>query len=132
MSEGSGLHAAEALSYTMVLCADIDVMRGFYAELLGLAVQREVPGRYLELRAGPVTLAFRLRSRPYDGAPGDGASLQLAFRVPLDDVDLAAEQLTAAGIDLLEPVHDLADFGHRVLFFLDPEGNVVEYFAELD
>ena len=131
MPDGTGLHAADTLSYTMVLCRSVDVMKAFYTDLLGLPVQREVPGRYLELRAGEVTLAFRLRGRPYDGVPGDGASVQLAFQVGLADVDLAAEQLTTAGIQPLEPVQDLADFGHRVLFFLDPEGNVVEYFAQL-
>ena len=115
----------------MVLCADIDAMKAFYADLLGLRVRMEVPGRYLELEAGAVTLAFRLRSRSYDGEPGEGAAVQLAFRVERRDVDLAAEQLAAAGVEPVEPVHDLPDFGHRVLFFLDPEGNVVEYFADL-
>ena len=131
MPDGSGLHAANGLDYTMVLCDSVDVMKAFYTDLLGLPIQREVPGRYVELRAGAVTLAFRLRSRPYDGTGADGAAVQLAFRVERDDVDLAAEQLRAAGIEPVEPVQDLADFGHRVLFFLDPEGNVVEYFAEI-
>ncbi|MEM8708480.1 MAG: VOC family protein [Actinomycetota bacterium] len=128
---GRGLHAADSLDYTMVLCADIDAMKAFYGDLLGLPVQREIAGRYLELRAGTVTLAFRLRSRPYDGEPASGASVQLAFRVERDDVDLAAQQLESAGVAALEPVQDLPDFGHRVLFFADPEGNVIEYFAEI-
>lgn len=47
------------------------------------------------------------------------------------DVDAAAEQLLQRGVDLLEPPHDLPEFGHRVLFFADPEHNVVEIFAEI-
>ena len=133
MSERRGLGALRNLDYTMLLCNDIGPMRTFYVDLLGLPVQREVPGRYIELRAGGATLALRLRTRPYDGPAREvpGASVQLAFRVPPADVDLAAEQLAERGVELLEPVHDLPDFGHRVLFFADPEQNVVELYAEV-
>jgi glyoxylase I family protein len=90
----------------MLLCSDITTMRAFYAEVLGLQVQHEIPERYVELRAGAATLALRLRSRPYDGPAREtaGASVQLAFRVPPADVDAAAEQLVERGIGLLEPV----------------------------
>lgn len=133
MSEARGLAAVDELAYTMVLCGDVDSMRAFYADVLGLEVEREVAGRYLELRAGTTRLAFRLRSRPYDGPPrqAPGASVQLAFRVEPSDVDAAVEQLARLGIEPLEPVRDLPDFGHRVLFIADPEGNVVEIFAEI-
>lgn len=133
MNESSGLAALRNLDYTMLLCDDIEPMRSFYVDVLGLEVQREIPRRYLELRAGAATLALRLRSRPYDGPPRTtpGASIQLAFRVPPPDVDAAAEQLVDRGIELLEPVHDLPDFGHRVLFFADPEHNVIEIYAEI-
>ncbi len=129
----SGLGALRNLDYTMLLCSDIEPMRAFYVGVLGLEIQREIPGRYLELRAGAATLALRLRSRPYDGPARDvtGASVQLAFRVPPPDVDVAAQQLLERGVELLEPVRDLPDFGHRVLFVADPEHNVVEIYAEI-
>ena len=129
----AGLAALRSLDYTMLLCDDLGPMRRFYVDVLGLAVQQEVPDRYLEVRVGGTTLAFRLRSRPYDGPSREkpGASVQLAFRVPPADVEAAARQLTALGVDLLEPVHDLPDFGHRVVFFADPEHNVLEIYAEI-
>lgn len=133
MNESAGLGALRNLDYTMLLCDEIEPMRSFYVDILGLEVHREIPNRYLELRAGAVTLALRLRSRPYDGPSRrtPGASIQLAFRVPPADVNAAAEQLVDQGIELLEPVHDLPDFGHRVLFVSDPERNVIEIYAEI-
>ena len=133
MSRSAGLGALRNLDYTMLLCEDIGPMRAFYVDVLGLEVHSEIPGRYLELRTGAATLALRLRSRSYDGLPREvaGASVQLAFRVPPPDVDAAAEQLVERGIEPLEPVRDLPDFGHRVLFFADPEQNVVEIYAEI-
>lgn len=133
MSDHAGLGALRNLDYTMLLCRDLGPMRTFYVDVLGLEVQREVAGRYLELRVGATTLALRLRSRPYDGPPPEtpAASVQLAFRVPPPDVGVAARQLVERGVELLEPVHDLPDFGHRVLFFADPEHNVIEIYAEI-
>ncbi|MEM7340354.1 MAG: VOC family protein [Actinomycetota bacterium] len=133
MDPERGLGALRSLDYTMLLCVDLAAMRAFYVDVLGLPVQREISGRYLELRVGAATLALRLRSRPYDGPARTepGAAVQLAFRVPPADVDAAASQLVERGVELLEPVHDLTDFGHRVLFVADPEQNVIEIYAEI-
>lgn len=133
MDAPHGLDALRQLDYTMLVCTDIAPMRAFYADVLGLPVEREIPGRYVELRVGASILGLRLRSRPYDGPPRDvaGASVHLAFRVPPRDVDIAVEQLRQRGVELLESVRDLPDFGHRVAFFADPEHNVVEIYAEI-
>ncbi|ACQ78277.1 Glyoxalase/bleomycin resistance protein/dioxygenase [Beutenbergia cavernae DSM 12333] len=133
MDTPGGLGALRSLDYTMLLCDDVAMMRAFYADVLGLDVQREVPGRYVELRVGSATLALRRRGRPYDGpAPlAASASVQLAFRVPPNDVDIAAAQLVAGGAELLEPVRSFPEFGHRAVFFADPEQNVIEIYAEV-
>jgi len=117
----------------MLLCEDIASMRNFYVDKLGLNVHREIPDRYLELKVGATTLALRLRGRTYDGPSPDrnSASVQLAFRVPPGDVDIAAQQLIDHSIELLEPVQEFPDFGHRALFVADPEQNVIEIFAEV-
>ncbi|MCP4222938.1 MAG: glyoxalase/bleomycin resistance/dioxygenase family protein [Actinomycetia bacterium] len=133
MNQPTGLGTIRNLDYVMLLCTEIEPMRDFYADVLGFPICREIPGKFVELRVGGSLLALRLRGRPYDGSPSvpTSASVQLAFRVPPSDVDVAASQLADVGIELLEPVADLPDFGHRVLFFADPEHNVIEVYAEI-
>jgi catechol 2,3-dioxygenase-like lactoylglutathione lyase family enzyme len=66
-----------------------------------------------------------------DPAPPRGAlSAQLAFRVPLEAVDECATELTSAGVTLVSPPTD-QPWGHRTLFFRDPDGNVLEIFADI-
>jgi catechol 2,3-dioxygenase-like lactoylglutathione lyase family enzyme len=57
-------------------------------------------------------------------------SLQLAFRVPPRDVDRCAAELAEAGVPILLPPTD-QPWGHRTLFFRDPDGNVLEVYAEI-
>ena len=133
MNEITGLGAIRNLDYTILLCEDIEPMRRFYTEVMGFEIRHEIPGRWVEFKVGSSLLALRLRGRPYDGprpVPGT-ASVQFAFRVPPGGVEIAAAQLVEHGIDLLEPVTDLELFGHRTLFFADPEHNVIEIYAEI-
>ena len=62
--------------------------------------------------------------------PNGSASLQLAFKVSAPEVDQCADELARQGVDLLAPPTDQV-FGHRTLFFRDPDGNLLEVFAEL-
>lgn len=131
MSGTSGLESIRNIDYTVLLCDDVETMARFYADVLGFRLRHAVPGKWAEFQVGGSLLAMRLRTRSYDGPRTDGASVQLAFRVPPDDVDVCVEQLARRGVQPLEPVADLADFGHRVLFFADPENNVIEIYAEI-
>jgi len=56
--------------------------------------------------------------------------VQLAFRVPPDEVAPAEAALRQAGVTIVDPTTDQA-WGHRTLFFNDPEGNVLEIYAEI-
>ena len=133
MKSPAGIKAIGNLDYTMLLCSNVDVMVAFYGTVMQFTLRRHIPGRYAEFAVGSSTLALRLRSRPYDGPAGaaEAASVQLAFRVPPGEVAVAAQQLEMAGIKMLEPMADLEDFGHRTLFFADPENNIVEIYAEI-
>ncbi|MFT4960618.1 MAG: lactoylglutathione lyase [Paracoccaceae bacterium] len=62
--------------------------------------------------------------------PTGSAALQLAFWVALMQVDLCADELIRQGINLISPPTD-RDFGHRTLFFRDPDGNLLEIYAEI-
>jgi len=81
------------------------------------------------MRCGSSTTAHVGRFN--DTPPEQGVlSLQLAFRVPPQAVAECAAALEAKGIRLISPLTD-HPFGHRTIFFRDPDGNVLEIFAEI-
>jgi catechol 2,3-dioxygenase-like lactoylglutathione lyase family enzyme len=125
------LTAVTELSYAIVLCDDIGRMKAFYRELFGFAVDSESETS-LALRAGGVLLALRERTRDYDGrgVRPDLPGVQLAFRVAPDAVAQCYQQLLAKGVVILEPPTDQPR-GHRTVYFADPEGNVLEVYAEI-
>lgn len=118
------------LDYVILLCDDFTRMQAFYQGTLGFPVHRELDG-WLELRVGSVLLTLRRRGRPYDGGKLPGtASVQLAFRVAPAEVDSCYQELIQKQVEILEEPRD-REFGHRTLFFRDPEGNVLEIYAEI-
>jgi catechol 2,3-dioxygenase-like lactoylglutathione lyase family enzyme len=50
--------------------------------------------------------------------------------VPVPGVDRRADELSRRGVALISPPTDRA-FGHRTLFFRDPDGNLLEVYAEI-
>lgn len=121
-----------AIDYTVVLARDMAAMRTFYADVLGFDSVRELSPNWLEYRVGDNILALAKPRLIADDAPtpAGSAALQLAFRVPIADVDRCADELTKKGIALLSPPTDQS-FGHRTLFFRDPDGNLLEIFADI-
>ena len=129
---GSAFQAIRAIDYTVIFVRDMAAMRRFYEDVLGFPRIRELSPRWIEYRVGYNTLAL---ARPGLTAadsptPGGSASLQLAFKVSAPEVDLCADELVRQGVPLLSPPTDQA-FGHRTLFFRDPDGNLLEVFAEI-
>jgi uncharacterized glyoxalase superfamily protein PhnB len=48
----------------------------------------------------------------------------------LSDVEAWYAQLLKKEVTILEPRRD-QDYGHRTLFFKDPEGNILEIYANI-
>jgi catechol-2,3-dioxygenase len=118
------------MDYVVLLCRDLAPMQRFYHEVLGFTVYRDLPG-WIELQVGSSLLTLRRRDRPYDGAVITGsAGVQLAFRVTPDDLDAWHAKLLAVGAPVLEEPTDKG-YGHRTVFYRDPEGNVVELYADV-
>jgi catechol 2,3-dioxygenase-like lactoylglutathione lyase family enzyme len=51
-------------------------------------------------------------------------------RFSASEVDRCADELLRQGVNLLSPPTDQS-FGHRTLFFRDPDGNLLEVFADI-
>ena len=129
---GSAFKAIRAIDYSVIFVRDMAAMRPFYQEVLGFPLLRELSPGWIEYRVGGNTLVLARPSRTAADVPtpNGSASLQLAFKVSAAEVDRCADELVQQGVDLLSPPTDQA-FGHRTLFFRDPDGNLLEVFAEI-
>src|SRR5262245_55936329 len=120
------------IDYTVVFARDMEAMRHFYETVMEFPLLRALSDRWIEYRVGSTTLALTPHgARFHDPPPPRGAlSLQMAFRVAPEVVADCAAALEAKGIKLISPLTD-HPFGHRTIFFRDPDGNVLEIFAEI-
>lgn len=125
------LTLVKQLTYVIVLCDDIDRMKAFYRDLFAFPVDSE-SATSLAFRAGAVLLALRQRTRAYDGlgVRAELPGVQIAFLVSPEEVDLCYAQLVAKGVPILDPPTDQPR-GHRTVYFSDPEGNMLEIYAEI-
>lgn len=129
----SPFSAIRAIDYTVIFVRDMAAMRRFYEDVLALSPLRELSPNWIEYGLGSNTLALARPSRTATDAPipSGSASLQLAFRVSAAEVDACADELLRQGVALLSPPTNQQPFGHRTLFFRDPDGNLLEIYAEI-
>jgi len=120
------------LDYTIIYARDMAAMRSFYGTVLNFPVNRELGPQWIEYRVGSNLLALTERGLLFDDpAPPRGAlSVQLGFRVAPKEVDDCAKELTARGVAIAGPPTD-QPWGHRTLFFRDPDGNMLEIYADI-
>ncbi|OPZ00024.1 glyoxalase [Bradyrhizobium sacchari] len=128
----SPFRAIRAIDYTVIFVRDMAAMCRFYEDVLALSRLRELSPNWIEYGIGPNTLALARPGRTANDAPTPegSASLQLAFKVSADEVDQCAGELVRQGVALLSPPTNQS-FGHRTLFFRDPDGNLLEVYAEI-
>ena len=102
------LSRVDQLSYVIVLCDDLERMKAFYRDLFSFRVANE-SATGLTFRVGSVFLGLRKRTRAYDGRGAGPAS---------------------PGVQILDPPNN-QPWGHRTVYFSDPEGNILEIYAEI-
>ncbi|MFL6650046.1 MAG: VOC family protein [Sulfurifustaceae bacterium] len=121
-----------SIDYTVIFARQMAAMREFYGTTLGFPVHKELGTKWTEFRVGANLLALTERGALFDDpAPPIGAlSLQLAFRVTPREVAQCAATLAERGVKIISGPTD-QPFGHRTLFFRDPDGNVLEIYAEI-
>lgn len=128
----SAFQAIRSIDYTVIFVRDMAAMRHFYEDVLCFPLIRELSPGWIEYRIGGNTLTLARPSRTASDAPipVGSASLQLAFKVAPPEVDACAAELQRRGVTLFSPPTDQS-FGHRTLFFRDPDGNLLEIYAEI-
>jgi glyoxylase I family protein len=127
------LSQIHSFDYAILLCDKLDETRAFYRDVMGFSIETDL-GRWVSFRVGATLLTLRPRGRSAVGDDGPtipgSAAVQLAFRVPPPAVDACHAELVAKGVPILRGPTDLPDWRHRTLFFRDPEGNIIEIYAE--
>jgi catechol 2,3-dioxygenase-like lactoylglutathione lyase family enzyme len=126
------LRAIRALDYTILFARDLPAMRKFYTEVMRFGVYFEIADSWIELRVGGNMLALARPGLvvPDSPPPAGTASVQLAFRVRREEVDAAEAALRDEGVAIVAPATDQR-WGHRTLFFRDPDGNLLEIYADI-
>lgn len=121
-----------SIDYTVIPVRQMAAMRDFYGVTLGFPLQRELSPRWIEFRVGSniLALAENGSTSKDETLPIGAMSLQLAFRVAPAEVASCAAVLTERGVDIVSGPTD-RPFGHRTLFFKDPDGNLLEIYAEI-
>ena len=119
--------------YTILLCEKLDETRRFYQDVMRFPIEH-THDTWISFRIGSSLLALRPRGARLgwdDGVAMPGsAAVQLAFRVPPSVVDQCYDELVAKGVEVVRPPANIESWRHRALFFRDPEGNIVEIYAE--
>lgn len=121
-----------SLDYTVIFARQMKVMQHFYGTVMGFALHRQLGDKWFEYRVGSNILALTERGALFDDpSPPTGVlSLQLAFRVAPAEVATCAATLKERGVHIVSGPTD-QPWGHRTLFFRDPDGNVLEIYAEI-
>ncbi|MBZ9821609.1 VOC family protein [Mesorhizobium sp. CA4] len=120
------------IDYTVVFARDMKEMRRFYEDVMGFRAHSSLGEGWIAYQVGSCLLALTERGVMFHDAPTPvGAlSVQLAFRVTPSQVDQCAETLREKGVAIESGPTD-RPWGHRTLFFRDPDGNVLEIYADI-
>jgi catechol 2,3-dioxygenase-like lactoylglutathione lyase family enzyme len=123
------LNTISWLGYVALHCRDLQAARRFYRHVMGFPIAHE-RADWIQFQVGDTGLVLRPIAGGHGDRQAEQTTVQLGIRVGYDEISACYEKLKARGVELLEPPSDQG-WGHCTLFFADPEGNLVEIYAEL-
>jgi catechol-2,3-dioxygenase len=136
--EVNTLKSIRHLDYVVLLCNDLPLMKHFYHHIMGFPIYLETAS-WIEMRVGSVLLTLSKRDHPFVGPalPDNSAAVQLAFRVRPQDVQSCYEELKDKHVEIVQAPQIIDRsvwkyWKHRTVFFKDPEGNLLEIYAEIE
>lgn len=122
--------------------ADIDKMTAWYGDILGFKVTKEVPMgqgggkvRFIESGTQRIELVYSPGSKPgpVKSMPPGHAAIQGTVQLTMEvaDLDAARTAMLAKGVKLPMNITPIPPLGIRIMFFQDPEGNLLELVERL-
>ena len=118
------------LTFVRLLVDDYAACFRFYRDVMGFPVTfGDEEGAYADFDAGAdVSLALFVRQNQTDhvGAPAEARGDKAVIVFEVDDVDAAVEELRGRGAPVSAEPADRRDWGIRVGYVRDPDGNLIE------
>ncbi|MGK7950475.1 MAG: VOC family protein [Xenococcaceae cyanobacterium] len=119
--------------YTRLYVKDCRACYEFYHDILGLeATFISEMDTYVELTDGQVklTLLNQNKIKEYLGTKTnflfEGNCDRIAVSFQVEDVEEACQYLKTKGVEIISPAWDIPDWGIKIAFIRDPEGNLIE------
>jgi len=118
------------IHWVIIVAEDLKKLRDFYSEKLGLRlVQESISDGIVQFQLGNQIFALYSKTTADNIFGQDNISEDLLHTrniylfPPVHSVDEAYNDLVKKGVKFLEPPKD-KPWGHRIVFFKDPEGNM--------
>lgn len=119
------------LAYTRLVTIDVNALAQFYATILG--VPQVGSDEYVELQTECCVLSI-VSKRSIDifsaGAAEPAANRSVILDFQVDDVDQQRSRLDGFVSMVMEPTDQ--PWGNRSMLFRDPDGNLINFFTNLN
>ena len=116
-----------------IYSSDLEKMKEFYVDKLGLELVSEQKGRHVFLKTDKnILLIFNPRMTAVEketvhGAPTPPSIVHVAFEIEIDEYEEARDFLEKNNIQIEKEVVWENDIKSRSIYFRDPAGNLVEF-----
>ena len=122
---------------TSIYSSQLDKMKEFYVDKLGLDLVSEYEGTHVFLKTDKnMLLIFNhgvtaAEKETCHGAPTPPSMVHLAFEIELDEYEEARDLLEKSNIQVEKEIAWKNDIKSRSIYFRHPSGNLVEFITRI-